>query len=67
MVSQLKSYLYLCARKEIDIGFSMAKDEIYNEFWASVPESEKPQVLAMFYYDMTDSQKDKFLEETGQP
>lgn len=45
----------------------MAKDVSYNEFWASVPESEKPQVLAMFYEDMTDSQKDKFLEETGQP
>ena len=42
----------------------MTKEEIYDEFWASVPEDEKPEVLAMFYWDMTDSQKDEFLKET---
>lgn len=44
----------------------MTKEEIYDDFWASVPESEKPEVLAMFYGDMTDEQKDQFIRETGE-
>lgn len=44
----------------------MTKEEIYDEFWASVPNDEKPEVLAMFYWDMTDAQKDEFLKETGE-
>jgi hypothetical protein len=43
----------------------MSKEEIYDEFWASVPNEEKPSVLAMFYEDMTDAQKDEFLKETN--
>jgi hypothetical protein len=42
----------------------MTAQEIYDEFWASVPEDEKPEVLAMFYWGMTDAQKDEFLKET---
>ena len=37
-----------------------------DEFWNSLPEEEKPVVLAMFYFDMTDAQKDAFLKETGE-
>lgn len=44
----------------------MTKQEIYDEFWASVPESEKPEVLAMFYGDMSDEQKEKFVKQTGE-
>ena len=44
----------------------MTAREIYDDFWASVPESEKPEVLAMFYGDMTDEQKDQFIRETGE-
>ena len=44
----------------------MTAQEIYDEFWASVSDDEKPQVLAMFYGDMTDEQKDKFIRETGE-
>jgi hypothetical protein len=44
----------------------MTKDEIYDDFWNSVPEDEKPCVLAMFYFDMTDAQRDSFLKETGE-
>jgi len=44
----------------------MTTQEIYDEFWASVPDDEKPEVLAMFYGDMTDEQKDSFLKETGE-
>lgn len=44
----------------------MTKQEIYDEFWASVPESEKPEVLAMFYDDMSQEQKDEFIRETGE-
>ena len=35
----------------------MTTQEIYDDFWASVPESDKPEVLAMFYGDMSDEQK----------
>jgi hypothetical protein len=50
----------------------MTKEEIYDEFqnsydfWNSVPEKDKPVVLATFYLDMTDAQKDAFLRETGE-
>ena len=44
----------------------MTTQEIYDDFWASVPESEKPQVLAMFYDDMSQEQKDEFIRETGE-
>ena len=44
----------------------MTKQEIYDEFWASVPDDEKPQVLAMFYDDMSQEQKDQFIRETGE-
>jgi hypothetical protein len=44
----------------------MTTQEIYNDFWASVPEIEKPEVLAMFYGNMTDEQKDQFIRETGE-
>ena len=44
----------------------MTKQEIYDEFWASVPDNEKPQVLAMFYDDMSQEQKDQFIRETGE-
>jgi len=44
----------------------MTEQEIYDEFWASVPEDEKPKVLSMFYWDMTDAQRDQFLKETGE-
>ena len=44
----------------------MTKQEIYDEFWASVPDNEKPQVLAMFYDDMPQEQKDEFVRETGE-
>lgn len=36
------------------------------EFWASIPDDEKPQVLAMFYNDMSQEQKDQFIRETGE-
>jgi len=42
----------------------MTKEEIYDDFWASVPEDEKAMVLTMFYEDMSDSQKDEFLRNT---
>jgi hypothetical protein len=42
----------------------MTAREVYDGFWASVPEDEKAEVLAMFYWDMTDAQKDEFLKET---
>ena len=44
----------------------MTTQEIYDEFWASVPEDKKPQVLAMFYGDMSQEQKDQFIRETGE-
>lgn len=44
----------------------MTKQEIYDEFWASVPESKKPKILAMFYDDMSQEQKDEFVRETGE-
>ena len=36
------------------------------EFWASIPEDKKPEVLAALYGDMTDEQKDQFIRETGE-
>ena len=44
----------------------MTTQEIYDDFWASVPESEKPEVLAMLYGDMSDEQKEKFVKQTGE-
>ena len=44
----------------------MTAQEIYDEFWASIPDDEKPQVLAMFYNDMPQEQKDQFIRETGE-
>lgn len=43
----------------------MSKEEIWDCFWANIEEEDKPVVLEMFYSDMTDSQKDKFLEMAG--
>lgn len=37
-----------------------------DDFWASVPEDKKPEVLAAFYADLTDEQKDQFIRETGE-
>ena len=36
------------------------------EFWVSIPEDKKPEVLAALYSDMTDEQKDQFIRETGE-
>ena len=44
----------------------MTKQEIYDDFWVSVPEDEKPKVLAMFFEDMTEEQKGEFIKETGE-
>ena len=43
----------------------MKEIDYWNEFWANVSEDDKPEVLEMFYNDMTDAQKDKFLSLTG--
>ena len=37
-----------------------------DDFWASVPEDKKPEVLAAFYANLTDEQKDQFIRETGE-
>jgi len=44
----------------------MTTQEIYDEFWASVPEDKKPEVLAAFYANLTNEQKDQFIRETGE-
>lgn len=44
----------------------MTTEEICDGFWASVPESKKPKILAMFYDDMSQEQKDQFIRETGE-
>lgn len=44
----------------------MTLQERCDEFWDSLPEEEKPVIMAMFYWYMTDEQKDAFLKETGE-
>ena len=43
----------------------MSKQDYWDEFWENISEDDKPEVLEMFYSDMTDAQKDEFLKLTG--